>query len=48
MQPLITRPGNTLINYACGALQVGDTLYITARGDRRLAYLPVAKLPSLR
>ena len=46
--PLITRPGNALINYACGAMQVGGTLYITARGDRRLAFLPLASLPSLR
>ncbi len=46
--PLLTRPGNALINYACGAVQVEGTLYLTARGDRRLAYLPLASLPSLR
>ena len=46
--PLITRPGNALINYACGAVEVDGTLYITARGDRRLAFLPLASLPSLR
>lgn len=46
--PLITRPGNALINYACGAIQVDGTLYITARGDYRLAYVPLASLPSLR
>ncbi len=46
--PLVTRPGNALINYVCGAVQVEDTLYLTARGDRRLAYLPLASLPSLR
>jgi hypothetical protein len=46
--PLVTRPGNSLINYACAALEVEGTLYITARGDRRLAYLPVASLPSLQ
>jgi hypothetical protein len=45
--PLITRQGNALINYACGALQVGDTLYISARGDRRVAFVPLASLPSL-
>ena len=48
MTPLLTRPGNSLINYACGAVQVEGTLYLTARGDRRLAYLPLASLPSLR
>jgi hypothetical protein len=32
-------PGNARIGYACGALRVGDTLYITARGDARLAWL---------
>jgi len=46
--PLITRPGNALINYACGAVQVDGTLYITARGDRRLVFVPLASLPSLR
>ncbi len=46
--PLITRPGSPEINYACGALQVGDTLYITARADRRVAYAPLASLPSLQ
>jgi sugar lactone lactonase YvrE len=45
--PLLTRPGNALINYACAALEVEGTLYITARGDRRLAYVPMASLPSL-
>lgn len=39
--PLISRAGNALINYACAALQVHDTLYITARGDRRVAYVPL-------
>jgi sugar lactone lactonase YvrE len=43
--PLLTRKGNAQINYACGALRVDDTLYITARGDHRLAYLSVASLP---
>ena len=46
--PLVTRPGNALINYACGAVQVDGTLYITARGDRRLIYMPMASLPDLR
>jgi len=45
---LVTRSGNELINYSCGALEMEGTLYITARGDRRLAYLPMASLPSLR
>jgi hypothetical protein len=46
--PLVARPGNELINYACAAMEVNGTLYITARGDRRVAYIPVAGLPSLR
>jgi sugar lactone lactonase YvrE len=45
--PVVTRSGNALINYACAALEAEGTLYITARGDRRLAYLPMASLPSL-
>lgn len=46
--PLISRPGNALINYACAALELNGTLYITARGDRRVAYVPLTSLPSLR
>jgi sugar lactone lactonase YvrE len=46
--PLISRPGSTLINYACAALELEGTLYITARGDRRVAYVPSRSLPSLR
>ena len=46
--PLVTRPGNALVNYACGAVQVGRTLYITARGDRRVIYVPLTSIPSLR
>ncbi len=46
--PLVTRSGDQAINYACTGLEVGGTLYITARGDRRVAYLPMAALPSLR
>jgi len=45
--PLVTRPGTAMINYACAALEVEGTLYITARGDRRLAYIATASLPSL-
>jgi hypothetical protein len=29
-------------------VQLDGTLYITARGDRRLAFLPLASLPSMR
>jgi sugar lactone lactonase YvrE len=46
--PLITRPGNELINYASGAFAVDGTLFITGRGDHRLAYVPLDGLPSMR
>ena len=45
--PLVTRRGDALVNYAATGLQVGDTLYITVRGDKRIAYIPMAALPSL-
>jgi sugar lactone lactonase YvrE len=45
--PLVARHGDALINYACTGLEVGRTLYITDRGDNRIAYLPLASLPSL-
>lgn len=35
--------GSARVDYACGALEVDDTLYITVRGDDRLAYRQVAK-----
>jgi sugar lactone lactonase YvrE len=46
--PLVERHGDALINYACTGLEVGGRLYITARGDRRIAWLPISSLPSLR
>ncbi|WP_404713843.1 SMP-30/gluconolactonase/LRE family protein [Sphingomonas sp. MMS24-J13] len=45
---LIARAGNATVSYACGALAVGDRLYITARADRRLITMPLSELPSLR
>jgi hypothetical protein len=46
VQELLSGPGTPAINYACGAVAVADTLFITARGDQRLAYrrLPAAML----
>jgi sugar lactone lactonase YvrE len=45
---LVERHGDALINYACTGLEVGGRLYITARGDRRIAWLPTSALPSLQ
>ena len=45
--PLVARHGDALVNYACTGLEVAGTLYITNRGDSRIAYLPVSALPSL-
>lgn len=45
---LVSREGNATVSYACGALEVEDTLYITARARERLITLPLALLPSLR
>jgi hypothetical protein len=38
VQELLGGPGTAAINYACGALAVSGTLFLTARGDQRLAY----------
>jgi len=38
---LASGPGSARIDYATGALQLDGTLYITARSDDRIAYLPV-------
>jgi hypothetical protein len=40
VQTLLSEPGTELVNYASGALRVGNTLYITVRGDRRILYRP--------
>lgn len=42
--PVMSRKGNDVINYACGALQVGDTLYLTLRGAPRVAWVKVNDL----
>jgi hypothetical protein len=38
VQPLLSGPGTAAINYACGAVAIADTLFVTARGDQRIAY----------
>jgi hypothetical protein len=36
--PIVEQNGTRAINYACGALAVGDALFITARGEHSLVY----------
>ena len=48
VEPLLSRAGSELVNYACGALELEGTLYITVRGDRRLVTVAMQTLPSLR
>jgi hypothetical protein len=38
VQSLLSGAGSAVLNYACGALAVNGTLYITVRGDQRIAY----------
>jgi hypothetical protein len=38
VQQLLTGEGSAAVNYACGAVAVNGTLYITVRGDQRIAY----------
>lgn len=38
IQRLLSGAGSAAVNYACGALAVNGTLYLTVRGDQRLAY----------
>ncbi len=40
VETLIEGPGSEVVDYACGAVLVGDRLYITVRGDRRLVVAP--------
>jgi hypothetical protein len=45
IQPLLSGTGSALISYACGALIVNGTLYVTARGEQRIAYQAFAAAP---
>jgi hypothetical protein len=47
VRKLVTRKGNATVSYACGAIELGDMLYITARADRRIVTIPLTALPSL-
>ncbi|HEV2702859.1 MAG TPA: hypothetical protein VGV09_14610 [Steroidobacteraceae bacterium] len=38
VRELVSGPGSAAVNYACGALAVNGTLYITVRGAQRIAY----------
>jgi hypothetical protein len=44
---LLSGQGTARVNYACGALVAGDTMYVTVRGDRCIVYKPLAELPSM-
>ena len=45
---LLSGKGTAEVNYACGALVVGDTMYVTVRGDRCIVYRPTNELPPIR
>jgi hypothetical protein len=47
IQQLVTGRGSTEIAYACGAVALHGTLYITARGEQRIAYRAFAARPYL-
>jgi hypothetical protein len=47
IQQLLSGSGSTAIAYACGAVALNGTLYITARGDQRIAYRALAARPYL-
>jgi hypothetical protein len=38
VQPLLSGGGSVAVNYACGALAVNGTVYLTVRGEQRIAY----------
>jgi hypothetical protein len=43
--PLLSGRGSELTNYACGALEVDGTLFMTLRGAARIAWAPLTKGP---
>ena len=40
VQTLLAGKGSAEVDYACGALRVDGTLFVTVRGDRRIVYAP--------
>jgi hypothetical protein len=44
IQTLPSGPGSAVMSYACGAWVANGTLYVTARGDQRIAYAPAPGL----
>jgi hypothetical protein len=47
IQQLLTGSGSSAMGYACGAIALNGTLYITARGDQRIAYRALPARPYL-
>jgi hypothetical protein len=47
VRQLLSGEGTASVNYACGALIVGDTMYVTVRGDRCIVYKPTDELPPM-
>jgi sugar lactone lactonase YvrE len=47
VRQLLSGEGTATVNYACGALVVDDTMYITVRGDRCIVYVALNELPSM-
>jgi len=41
--PLLSGKGSESFNYACGALQVGDTIFVTLRGAAKIAWTPAPR-----
>jgi hypothetical protein len=48
VRTLLRREGTAAVNYACTALEANGEIYITVRGDDRIAYLRRADLPGRR
>jgi len=44
---LVSGAGNPEINYACGAVAVAGTVFITVRGDQRIAWRSLPGEPFL-
>lgn len=45
IEPLLAAAGSSVLSYACGAVMLNGTLYITARGNQGIAYTSLAGAP---
>jgi hypothetical protein len=47
IQPLLAGSGSAEVAYACGAIALEGTLYVTVRGEQRIAFQSFTEQPAM-